>query len=543
MTTIADILKLPRYSDLKLLTNANLVDTHKTIESVEISETPDIEFYIPANVLLLTTAMTYANDQEGLIPLIDSLIRAKTIGLGIKTGRFLGKIKPEIIEYAEKVNFPLFEIPNTYSLGSLMHQLLNKIWGTRYEEISFALDIQKRFFNLLIQNATNQIVINKLSQIVKTPIILLNPFKEIMDYSKHFNLSSNPAQHYVNEIVQKIEQIPKERDSFIIKNPKGHEIQVSLVPIKVHTYYPHYLVIVNPEQIPYPISSFAIDQAAMVLSFVLFKNEKVSESQQSIATEYFKELIDYHSSSNSSIRSFELNVKYGYVLSNYYQVIHVFDEAALEDTMLNLNQEERLTLASQWLQKHIQDYFSNGLVLFFGVTKETLILIQQEVTDLDEKLLDIRNHLYESLNIQLLFSIANPYTDWKRINQSYTEAKLVFDERRSKQQTQPIIHYKDKGMVQLFHHLEKNDVRFFCENILKDFAYPKEPVLIELRKTLTVYLGSQCEIASAASALFVHRNTVKYRILRCEEILGHSVNSPSHSLNLRLALALSEESY
>jgi purine catabolism regulator len=329
--------------------------------------------------------MTYANDQEGLIPLIDSLIRAKTIGLGIKTGRFLGKIKPEIIEYAEKVNFPLFEIPNTYSLGSLMHQLLNKIWGTRYEEISFALDIQKRFFNLLIQNATNQIVINKLSQIVKTPIILLNPFKEIMDYSKHFNLSSNPAQHYVNEIVQKIEQIPKERDSFIIKNPKGHEIQVSLVPIKVHTYYPHYLVIVNPEQIPYPISSFAIDQAAMVLSFVLFKNEKVSESQQSIATEYFKELIDYHSSSNSSIRSFELNVKYGYVLSNYYQVIHVFDEAALEDTMLNLNQEERLTLASQWLQKHIQDYFSNGLVLFFGVTKETLILIQQEVTDLDEK--------------------------------------------------------------------------------------------------------------------------------------------------------------
>lgn len=543
MTTMADILKLPRYSDLKLLTNEHLVDTHKTIESVEISETPDIEFYIPANVLLLTTAMTYANDQQGLIPLIDSLIRAKTVGLGIKTGRFLGKINPEIIEYAESVNFPLFEIPNTYSLGSLMHQLLNKIWGTRYEEISFALDIQKKFFNLLIQNATNQIVINKLSQIVKTPIILLNPFKEIMDSSKHFNQSSNPAQHYVNEIVQKVDQIPKERDSFIIKSPKGQEIQVSLVPIRVHTYFPHYLVIVNPEQIPYPISSFAIDQAAMVLSFVLFKNEKVSESQQSIETEYFKELIDYHSSSNSSIRSFELNAKYGYVLSNYYQVVHVFDEAAMEDTLLNLNQEERLILASQWLQKHISDYFTSGLVIFFGVTKETLILIQQEATDLDEKLLDIRNQLHESLNIQLIFSIANPYTDWKRINQSYTEAKLVFDERKSKKQTQPIIHYKDKGMVQLFHHLEKNDVRFFCENILKDFAYPKEPVLIELRKTLTVYLGAQCEIASAASALFVHRNTVKYRILRCEEILGHSVNSPSHSLNLRLALALSEESY
>ncbi|RRJ64836.1 PucR family transcriptional regulator [Paenibacillus oralis] len=541
MTTIADILNLPRYSDLKLLTNAHQTDTDQTVQSVEISETPDIEYYIPNGVLLLTTAMSYADDQQGLISLIDSLIRAKAVGLGIKTGRFLGEIEPQIIEYAEKVNFPLIDIPNNYSLGSLLHQLLNQIWGTRYEEISFALDIQKKFFNLLLQNATNQIIINKLSQIVKTPIILLNPFKEIMDYSKHFNHSSNPVQHYVNQIVQKIHETNKEDDSFIINSPKGHEIQISLVPIQVHSHFPHYLVVVNPEQIPYPISSFAIDQAAMVLSFVLFKNEKVSESQQSIATEYFKELIDYHSSSDPSVRSFELNMKYGYLLSDYYQVVHVFSQAALEDTAPSLNQEERLILASQWLQKHIPDYFTNGLVLFFSVTKETIILIQREAPDLDEKLLAIRTQLNDSLNIELIFSIGNPYTDWKRINQSYIEAKLVFDERKSKLQTQPIIHYKDKGMVQLFHHLEKNDVRFFCENILKDFAYPKDPTLIELRKTLSVYLGAQCEIASAASTLFVHRNTVKYRILRCEEILGHAVNSPSHSLNLRLALALSEE--
>lgn len=543
MTTLAEILSLPRYSDLKLLTNQESVDTQKTIQSVEISETPDIEHYIPNDVLLLTTAMSYVDDQKGLISLIDSLIRAKAVGLGIKTGRFIGKIEPEIIAYAEKVNFPLFDIPNTYSLGSLLHQLLNKIWGTRYEEISFALDIQKKFFSLLVQNANNQVVINKLSEIVKTPIILLNPFKEIMDYSKQFNQSRNPAQHYVNQIVQTMQEMPKENDSFIINGPKGHEVQISIIPIRVHTYFPHYLVIVNPEQIPYPISSFAIDQAAMVLSFVLFKNEKVSESRQSIATEYFKELIDYHSGSNPSVRSFELNMKHGYLLSDYYQVVHVFDETALEETMPSLHQEERLVLSSQWLQKHIPDYFANALVLFFGVSKESVILIQRETAELDEKLLEIRNQLSESLDIQLVFSIGNPYTDWKRINQSYTEARLMFDERKNKLQTQPIIHYKDKGMVQLFHHLEKNDVRFFCENILKDFAYPKEPALAELRKTLAVYLGAQCEIASAASALFVHRNTVKYRILRCEEILGHAVNSPSHSLNLRLALALSDENH
>ncbi|MCQ4088316.1 PucR family transcriptional regulator [Saccharibacillus sp. JS10] len=543
MTTIAEILSLPRYSDLKLLTSPRSVDIHKNIQSVEISETPDIEHYISSDVLLLTTAMTYADDQQGLISLIDSLIRAKAVGLGIKTGRFLGEIDPAVIAYAENADFPLIDIPNTYSLGSLLHQLLNKIWGTQYEEISFALDIQKKFFSLLVQNANNKVVINKLSEIVKTPIILLNPFKEIMDHSKQFTYSRNPAQHYVNEIVQRKPVLSKQNDSFIISAPDGREIQVSIIPIHVHTYFPHYLVIVNPEQIPYPISSFAIDQAAMVLSFVLFKNEKVSESQQSIATEYFKELIDHHSSATATPQSFELNTKYGYILSDHYQVVHVFDEKAIEDTLPRLEQEERLILSAQWLQKQVAELFPNSLILFFSTSKETILLIQRETSDMDQKLLNLRQALIENLDIALMFSVGNPYTDWKRINQSYTEARIVFDERKNKQQPQPIIHYKDKGMVQLFHHLEKNDVRFFCENILKDFAYPKEPAMVELRKTLSVYLGAQCEIASAAAMLFVHRNTVKYRILRCEEILGHAVNSPSHSLNLRLALALSDDNH
>ena len=101
--------------------------------------------------------------------------------------------------------------------------------------------------------------------------------------------------------------------------------------------------------------------------------------------------------------------------------------------------------------------------------------------------------------------------------------------------------YENKGVFHLFNNLEYNDVRFFCQTALKDLAYPEEASLIELRKTLHVYLNSQCEIARTAGTLFVHRNTVKYRIQRIEEILGLTVNTPEDSLNLRLALELSEE--
>ncbi|MEG2601817.1 MAG: helix-turn-helix domain-containing protein, partial [Carnobacterium sp.] len=62
----------------------------------------------------------------------------------------------------------------------------------------------------------------------------------------------------------------------------------------------------------------------------------------------------------------------------------------------------------------------------------------------------------------------------------------------------------------------------------------------ELRRTLKVYLESQCEITITAKKLFIHRNTVKYRIAKCEELFESPINDPKLSLNLRLALVLSD---
>lgn len=542
MISLASLLDSPRFSDIKLLTNRVQTPLDKEIKSVDISDTPDIEHYIPEGVFLLTTAMIYKDDQSALIPLIDSLIRADAVGLGIKLGRFLnGHLDPKVIHYAEQVQFPIFAIPDGYSLGELLHQLMSNIWGTQFEEVSFALDIQSKFSNLLIQNASNEVIINELAKTIKTPTILLSPYREIISHSRHFNNSSNSAQLYVDQLIQLMDDEKKTKGSFIVKNTKGQQFQVSVTPIKVYNYFPHYLVILKPEQIPYPISSFAIDQAATVLSFILFKNEKVAESRFAIETDYFKEMVDNNYKTDPNLTLQEPNMKHGYILSNFYQAAHVFESSAISQNKLTHLQEELLQLAFKWIKKNITHYFANTVVIQFQNTKEIVVLFQQQDPNLTKKLSDMATDIKEKLPLELVFSLGNPYYKWEQISQSYTEAKLVFDERRQNEQSDQILHYEDKGMLQLFNNLDKNDVTFFCQNILKDFANTEDPTLIDLRKTLTVYLDSQCEIASTASKLFVHRNTVKYRIQRCEEILGHDVSSPEHSLNLRLALSLIDE--
>jgi len=101
-------------------------------------------------------------------------------------------------------------------------------------------------------------------------------------------------------------------------------------------------------------------------------------------------------------------------------------------------------------------------------------------------------------------------------------------------------YYHPRGLISLFEGANDEDIHYYCEKVLKDLAYPTDASTIDLRKTLQYYLDYNCEITKTANTLYLHRNTIKYRIKQCEKILGQSVKNPQTSLNLRLALELSK---
>ena len=76
-------------------------------------------------MLILTTAMNYQEDQDGLIQLISDLNEIQTAGLGIKVSRFLKSIDQKVIDYANSIEFPLIEIPEAWNLH-IIFQMMNR---------------------------------------------------------------------------------------------------------------------------------------------------------------------------------------------------------------------------------------------------------------------------------------------------------------------------------------------------------------------------------------------------------------------------------
>ena len=541
MKILAEVLALPRFSDLQLLSShSNLT---QPLESVEITETPDVADFIPKNVMILTTAMIYKDDQEKLKPFIDSLKQAECTALGIKVGRFLDEISPEIVAYASAVDLPLIKIPSTQPLGGLLHEIVGYLRDSKTEQMSVAFDIQKRFSTLLMQDVDATRFIAEFAKILNAPIILLSPWQQVIAHSNYFYGNQKSAEFFIEQLSKDhFQQLAQEKKIFRLQDERQENIQVAGFPIRVNDYFPYYLLVLSPEQIPYPISEFAIDQAILVLTFMLFKNQKIAESFEHLKTDFLDRLLDTHQEALSKHQNWlELWKNYRLINSDYYQLAIVYGVTKPENETHIRYQQAEGQLIFQWLKEQLPEILPDVALFKLKNQNKSILIFQSKKNDHLMILQNLAERLQQALPITIRFALGNAYENLEDLPNSYIEASSTLEASLHAQKPATVQLFHPKGLAGLFEKIGTEDVEYFCQQQLKELAYPTEPTLQELRKTLKVFLDFNCEITKTANAIYLHRNTIKYRMNQCEKLLGTSIQEPETSLLLRVALELSEK--
>ncbi|MCU2209105.1 PucR family transcriptional regulator [Enterococcus faecalis] len=541
MKILAEVLALPRFSDLQLLSShSNLT---QPLESVEITETPDVADFIPKNVMILTTAMIYKDDQEKLKPFIDSLKQAECTALGIKVGRFLDEISPEIVAYASAVDLPLIKIPSTQPLGGLLHEIVGYLRDSKTEQMSVAFDIQKRFSTLLMQDVDATRFIAEFAKILNAPIILLSPWQQVIAHSNYFYGNQKSAEFFIEQLSKDhFQQLAQEKKIFRLQDERQENIQVAGFPIRVNDYFPYYLLVLSPEQIPYPISEFAIDQAILVLTFMLFKNQKIAESFEHLKTDFLDRLLDTHQEALSKHQNWlELWKNYRLINSDYYQLAIVYGVTKPENETHIRYQQAEGQLIFQWLKEQLPEILPDVALFKLKNQNKSILIFQSKKNDHLMILQNLAERMQQALPITIRFALGNAYENLEDLPNSYIEASSTLEASLHAQKPATVQLFHPKGLAGLFEKIGTEDVEYFCQQQLKELAYPTEPTLQELRKTLKVFLDFNCEITKTANALYLHRNTIKYRMNQCEKLLGTSIQEPETSLLLRVALELSEK--
>lgn len=531
MVSIKELLSLERFSNFKLI-NAQ-ADLSREITSVDITETPDVKDYTSKDTLLLTTAMSFTDDQDMLIDFIRDLNDVPVAALGIKLSRFIHKIEPEVIEYADSIGFPLIEIPENWKLGQATHSISTYISKDETEKLYYALEVQQRMNSMLIKEFSVERMVNQLSQFLRLPIILVNSFYKVEVTSNDFNSDKNLLKEnlrYFNEVY-----LPNRDEVNVDFNSK-----IAVFEVRAFSYFPYFLIVSNLETISYPFSHLAIEQAINSLSFAIYKNSRIRATEQEDVNLLFSSLINTTEGSPISLQSNpEFFERYHLKDSSYYQVIICgIDPGSEIENSEYVN--ERYQLTFEWLQSVLVTLDPNISIFGYGDSNRFAILLQ----DKHEYYLAYCRHLQQEykkyFKESLSFGIGNEVSDFTQIHSSFLEAQETYDTNSKDGQTEFLEVYRPRNFEELLQLIPQDKVRPFVLNTLGELAFPTTTKDKELKKTLQIYMDNQCDITKTSNEIFVHRNTVKYRINKCEEMLRVNVTDPLHSLNIRLALYISQ---
>ncbi|RHG12190.1 PucR family transcriptional regulator [Megamonas funiformis] len=182
-------------------------------------------------------------------------------------------------------------------------------------------------------------------------------------------------------------------------------------------------------------------------------------------------------------------------------------------------------------------------ILSSSYTKNIIALINVNNTSLDTLntlFPQILNYIKENYpNYIVNIGIGTRQKSLEKYKLSYEQASKCINLAIKQKQKNMIYYYEQLGLYQLFYDINnKTLLENFVHNILYSLMAYDKKYNTNLIQTLEVYLNKNCNLNQTAEILFIHRNTIKYRLQRIEEITNTSLDDAFTRLNFFNAILI-----
>ena len=217
-------------------------------------------------------------------------------------------------------------------------------------------------------------------------------------------------------------------------------------------------------------------------------------------------------------------------------------ESKNENSSINSKNDD---ISEQLLRAVRMSFVRQNQLLYLKEEDGVAAVIELEAGDKVHKLMwqkrkEIEENLrYSRKNVSVSMGIGKVFIGADSIKKSVTEARKANKVIKTDGGTGNLRYYDEIGIYRIFFNLSDDKVlrNLLTETLGAIMQYDDENGS-DMVHTLEVFLEQGCNIAAATDALYVHRNTVKYRIKRIEEIMNIDLKDVTVQFNLRLAFKI-----
>ncbi len=452
--------------------------------------------------IVISGLMTIAHDVKAQVRMIQHLQHEGEIGLILYyVGVFIPEIDPQLIEICDELNFPLIVMPTgepSLRYSEVIYEVVEAIVKQEMEETSFSKQMLEQISNLPTNQRNVDTMLKMLTDRTRSSIVLTDVRDQIINAGTWPSISTLDLD---DMIVQTTGPNIQEKGTVsVVKRAVFHNGMES-----IHLY------MFKENQ---PLTENMVEQTSEVVQ--MFMNLWGQNYEAVNTQELVKAILNDESVKMRRLGAI-LHIDVGTISNVWF--VHVQETAERSDVMKQLKEE--LSLRFNVL---LVEPFEQTIAVFMddGKTNEDFSSIAAEVLqDLNKKVL-----IVQFLGMDTTSDVQAAYMKMKKYLE---QVRFLYPE----QQIFTQLHF------QFAAECEKTIAE--GEKSIDQALFALQPLSKqeELLDTLAVFLlDAQSRYAKAGDLLFVHMNTIKYRIKRINELVHYSVTKLPESLTYYRAIAI-----
>lgn len=499
--TVREMLKLPVMEHAVLISGEKGLD--RIVQYVDIWEVPDIGDWLREGEMVLTTGYSTRNNPSLLAEMVEQLAKVNGAGVAIKPERFIPHIPQEMIDKSNLYDVPIIQLPSGMAYIDITYNVMEQILSRQAVLLKRSEEVNKALTGLVLNNKGIQVVADKVSELIGSPIWVVGKGGEV--------IASSPVK-YPYEASRKHRQWEVNADQrilgkFVVEKQELDELDLML-----------------------------IEQARLVFSLELMRNKIAADTESRLRGTFFEELILNPAADErlATSRGLQLGLAPDWT----------WEVAVLEGDEPFYSDESEIAVSigahihevseARRIRSHLQIY--GGKIVMFLPTSKSDIKDDSPARDkpfLWSEVLREQLGSWESVRA----GMSRPCSLYEA-HRGYGEARTAVSIGSKLNPGHPLFQYKEVEMIQLL--LESTDPvrlgKFVKERIGSLAEYDKENGTSYMF-TLYHYLATGGSLNETSKRLYIHRNSVNYRMDRIKSILGMDIGQALNRYELYLCTA------
>lgn len=549
--TVEQVLQMEQFKDARLVGGKQGVS--RIIRIPNIVETPEVAQWMKGGELLITSGYIFKDSPQLVRSMIYDLSAKDISALGLRGGKYFTEATPEMISACNEVNLPLIELPPNISYMDLMMPIFETVINNQLSLLRKSQEIHDSLIKIVLSGKGLSGICQALTKLIECPVVLLNERGSILAKSEYldYSIEENLITDYFIENKQYINQLQRHKATKIgitTDDIQNYQDYFFFVPINISNMTSGYIIakyITKPSD---EDTIMALEHASTFFALEIMKMNTRIETEKQIRGELLDYLLFGNLDNLEEISHWAVNLDFDLKKKSVIFYISL-DNSEVHHFRLNRVNNGYMDLFKSHIYQAARSSFINYPGGILMLTRRDYLVgyvnVDTQKPDsmnlLDETLLGLLKEVNRKIEVTGSISIgvgkvANDIADVKK---SYQEAKIAHRIGALVQGTGSLSYYEKLNSYEVLHELNgATSSKKIVELVLGPIIEYDESNRTQLLHTLYTYFENDCNVRKTATALFVHRNTVNYRLKQIEELSRKLLNKSMDRFDLLLCLKI-----